>query len=241
VTSRDFHLRELEITFLAQYVQPGKVLDLGCGNGYTLLSLARRVTADYLGVDFSSNMIEGAKSLMREMAGELKCFPSFQQADVRELTFPDANFDCVISERCLLNLPCRDDQWQAIGEVFRILKPGGMYLMVEGTEDGLRRLNRLRELMNLATIPSVAPDNASSLKFHEAELESVLEPMFEIKHKHFFSLYYLISRVIHPVLAAPEEPKFDSKINAIARELSDWFPTQAALGHVVGYQLIARK
>jgi ubiquinone/menaquinone biosynthesis C-methylase UbiE len=241
VTSRDFHLRELEIDFLAEHLRSGKVLDLGCGNGYTIVSLARRIAADYLGLDFSANMLEGAAGLVQRFAAELKSIPTFRQADVRRLAFADSTFDCVLSERCLLNLPFREDQWQTIREVHRVLKPGGQYLMVEGTEDGLERLNDVRAKMSLPAILSVAADNVSSLKFREAELEAVLQPLFTIAKKHYFSLYYLISRVVHPLLVEPDVPKFDSKINAIARQLSSVLPIDAEMGHVVGYQLIAKK
>jgi ubiquinone/menaquinone biosynthesis C-methylase UbiE len=241
VTSRDFHLRELEIDFLAEHLRPGKILDLGCGNGYTIVSLARRIAAEYLGLDFSAKMLEGAASLVQHFAADLKSVPTFQQADVRHLAFADSMFDCVLSERCVLNLPSRDDQWRTIREVHRVLKAGGQYLLVEGTEDGLERLNDLRAKMGLEPIPSVSAENASSLKFREAELETVLAPLFVIAKKHYFGLYYLISRVVHPLLAAPENPKFDSKINAIARQLSGVLPFDAELGHVVGYHLIAKK
>jgi hypothetical protein len=41
-TSRDYNLRELGIFSLKRHIsRKGKILDLGCGNGYTLLSLAR--------------------------------------------------------------------------------------------------------------------------------------------------------------------------------------------------------
>ena len=240
-TSPDFHLRELEIGFLAEHVRPGKVLDLGCGNGYTLLSLARRVAADYVGLDFSPKMIEGAAALTQQCSSELKSIPKFQEADVRALTFADSTYDTVLSERCLLNLPSRDDQWQTIREIHRVLKPGGLYLMVEGTEDGLERLNVVRDKMKLEPIPTASPENPSSLKFRESELEAVLEPLFTIEKKQYFGLYYLISRVLHPILVEPERPKFDSKINAIARALSEVCPIDSELGHVVGYKLIAKK
>src|SRR5262249_21175901 len=152
--------------------------------------LARQVAADYLGLDFSEKMLEGAASLMERFKSELKSVPVFQQADVRNLQLPDSNFDCVVSERCLLNLPSPADQWQTIREVHRVLKPGGTYLMVEGTEDGLEALNVVREGMGLPAIPSVAPDNVSSLKFRERELENVLAPLFTIVEKRYFGLYY---------------------------------------------------
>ena len=40
-TSQDMNLRELEIKAISKHLSDGlKVLDLGCGNGYTISSLA---------------------------------------------------------------------------------------------------------------------------------------------------------------------------------------------------------
>jgi hypothetical protein len=50
-----------------------------------------------------------------------------------------------------------------------------------------------------------------------------------------------ISRVIHPLLVYPEEPKFESRINEIARLISSKIPNYEDIGHIVGYVLSARK
>jgi ubiquinone/menaquinone biosynthesis C-methylase UbiE len=240
-TSRDFNLRELEISFIEKHLIPGDVLDIGCGNGYTLLRLASKIQAKFIGIDFSPNMIDGAKRLTKEFSHKLKCVPSFRVGDVRQLSFENDSFDCVISERCLLNLPSREDQYHTIREVHRVLRNKGVYLMVEGTEDGLIRLNKIRESVGLSPIPSVSPDNVSSLKFHEREIEHFLGRFFDIEVIQFFGTYYLISRVVHPLLIYPEEPKFDAKINYVARKVAEVFPDVGKLGHVLGYKLVAKK
>ena len=240
-TSPDFNLRELEIGFVARHLKGGKVLDLGCGNGYTMLSLAKKIPADYTGLDFSEKMLEGARKLAEQYAGELKCVPKWVQGDVRKLDFPTDTFDYVISERCLQNLPNKEDQFQAARDIHRVLKPGGVYLMVEGTDSGLSRLNKVREKMGLPIIPPVSEDNVSALRFDEDEINGFLEKLFDIEIMQHFGTYYLISRVVHPLLVAPDKPKFDSKINAIARQVAEIIPDIGRLGHVMGYKLRARK
>jgi hypothetical protein len=78
-TSRDFHLRELEIDSIRQHlVRPGRVLDLGCGNGHTLLSLARTLDGwDMTGVDFSPHLIDGAQTLLERDQAHLQSSPLF--------------------------------------------------------------------------------------------------------------------------------------------------------------------
>jgi ubiquinone/menaquinone biosynthesis C-methylase UbiE len=240
-TSRDFNLRELEISFIKRHFRGGRILDLGCGNGYTLISLARVIPGDFTGIDFSPNLLDGAKQLLARFESELCSKPVFIQGDVRDLPFSDSSFDTVISERCLLNLPTREDQELAIREAHRVLAPGGRFISVEGTEDGLGRLNRVRRLLGLDAIPSTARDNVSSLKFSEGTIESYFRQFFHIEAKQSFGTYYLISRVVHPLLVAPESPRFDAKINTIARQVAEILPDVGGLGHVVGYHLVSRK
>ncbi|HXN92756.1 MAG TPA: methyltransferase domain-containing protein [Candidatus Sulfotelmatobacter sp.] len=240
-TSRDTNLRELEIGFIREHAKGPDVLDIGCGNGYTLISLARTLKGNLTGLDFSENMIAGAQGLVERFAAELLSRPSFSTSDVRHLPFPDDSFDTVISERLIFNLPTRADQEATIGEVHRVLRPGGQYLMVEGNEDGLRRLNAIRERVGLDAIPTADAESFSSLKLTETELLKWLGGRFEIAEERFFGTYYLISRVVHPLLVQPSSPRFDAPINAIARRIAEVLPDVGRIGHVAGYKLIALK
>jgi len=240
-TSRDWNLRELEIGFILESLKDLKegsqVLDIGCGNGYTDIRIVQSLPVYVEGIDFSEKMIEGANHLKVEckhMVGSV----DFWIGDITSLDYKNDHFDAVVSERCLLNLPDRKTQFNVIREVHRVLKKGGVYIMVEGTRDGLRRLNELRTLMGLKPIPDKAKDNVNSLKFVEFELEEVLRYLpFRTVKKQYFGMYYLISRVVHPLLVAPNEPKFDAKINEVARKMAQVAPDYKRLGHIVGYVL----
>jgi ubiquinone/menaquinone biosynthesis C-methylase UbiE len=240
-TSRDFNLRELEIGFIREHAAGPDILDIGCGNGYTLISLARTMEGNLVGLDFSPNMIDGARTLTERFKADVLTRPVFETADVRRLPYPDGSFDTVISERLIFNLPSRADQEATIREVRRVLRPGGRYLMVEGNEDGLRRLNTVREHVGLEPIPTADSESFSSLKLEEGALAAWLEPLFEIADVRFFGTYYLISRVVHPLLVHPDQPRFDAPINAIARKVAEVIPDVGRLGHVTGYVLVARK
>lgn len=244
-TSRDFNLRELEIDFIINSIKENtnikgqtipKILDIGCGNGYTDICIAKMIKAEILGIDFSKEMISSAKNLRERFKDELISAPIFKIGDVRKLNWNDDYFDVVISERCLLNLPNRNIQYNVINEVHRVLKKGGIYIMVEGTRDGLRQLNELRLKLGLDAIPDIGKkDNVSSLKFEEEELEETLSKYFKIVKKQHFGMYYFISRVVHPLLVYPDQPKFDAKINKVARRIAAHEPDFKRLGHIVGY------
>ena len=244
-TSRDFNLRELEIDFIAASVRDHeglagtelRILDVGCGNGYTALRVAKETSAKIIGVDFSREMVRGSAHLRAEMAAELQSVPQFMLSDVRSLPFEDGSFDVVISERCVMNLPDEQTQIDVIAQIARLLKPGGIYVCVEGTKDGLERLNALRAQVGLDPIPDRDEGNVSSLKFEESEIERVFERHFRIARRHYFGAYYLISRVVHPLLVAPARPRFDAEINRIARAVAEQVGDVGCLGHVMGYVL----
>jgi ubiquinone/menaquinone biosynthesis C-methylase UbiE len=85
------YLRELEIRTLIDVLtevgtaKAGRVLDVGCGDGYSTVQIARGLLPNYLlGVDYSQNMIALAR---RRLAAEpdLVGLLEFRVADVMEL------------------------------------------------------------------------------------------------------------------------------------------------------------
>ena len=150
------------------------------------------------------------------------------------IQFDKETYDIVISQRCLLNLPSKDMQWQAMREISRILKPDGIYLMLEGTLQGLRNLNAFRHNFGLEPIPEADPKyNWFSNKFDEDEMIQVAKGSFKkLVYIQRFGMYYFLSRVIHPLLVAPGKPKYDAYINNIARQICSQVPDYEALGHV---------
>lgn len=232
-TSPDFNLRELEIESICRYLSANKrVLDVGCGNGYSTLSFAGQFESDFTGIDFVPEMVEAAEQL------RLKARPKgnvrFEVGDATQLKFDDESFDIVVSQRCLLNLPSRNDQWRALSEVRRVLKRGGRYLMLEGTLQGLARLNEVRRMFSLPPIAEADPQtNRYSLKFDEAELEEHISKLFSsIESVERFGMYFFLSRVVHPLLVAPEQPRYDAAINSVARQICSVLPEFRGMGHV---------
>lgn len=232
-TSPDFNLREVENHYLSYWLKDGiEVLDAGCGNGYSTLCHAAKYSAHFTGVDFVPEMIQSANEMKNEFA--LRGGADFLVGDVTKLDFPNERFDVVISQRCLLNLPSREAQWTAMREIARVMKPGGLYLMLEGTLQGLRKLNEVRALFDLKPIPEAdSTYNWFSNKFDEEEMLEVARTLFrESVGVERFGMYYFISRVIHPLLAHPAEPQYDAQINAVAQMISKKIPNYQDVGHV---------
>jgi len=243
-TSRDYNMRELEIQAIArELTEPGPVLDLGCGNGHTLISVARQLTGWHLtGVDFSKSLIEGAHVLAAGRRAEIGSTLDFVHADalahMRGMAAGSARY--VITERFLQNLPSWPSQIGALRDIHRVLEPGGRLLMCEGSEDGFEQLNDLRAAVGLARIPATSRENVSALRFRDSEIEQALGEMgFTLVRKVGFSLYFIIARVLHPLLVAPDSPRFDAPINDLAGRIQAH--TQAASGYGGGVLWVCEK
>jgi SAM-dependent methyltransferase len=93
---------------------PGRrTLDLGCGEGRLSRDL-KAIGHDVVAVDLSPTMLAAAK----EADGDLET----HLADAADLPFDDASFDLVVA---FMSLQDVDHMEGAIGEVARVLEPGG--------------------------------------------------------------------------------------------------------------------
>jgi ubiquinone/menaquinone biosynthesis C-methylase UbiE len=100
------------------------VLDLGCGAGHTALAAAAR-SGQVTAFDVTPQMLEVAADLAR---GRGITNVSFQQGDVASLPFENGSFDAITSR---LSAHHYADPARALGEAFRVLKPGGRFLLVD--------------------------------------------------------------------------------------------------------------
>ena len=179
------------------------LLEMGCGNGYLLQILSERFPELTLtGADFSTDMVELAAS--RGIPG---CEVRWE--DVRALTFPSESFDVVVTERCLINLLDPSEQQRGIGELARVLKPGGHAVLIEAFTDGLATLNRARVELGL-------PENQvpyHNLWFDKEAFLSALAGSFRevspdgtvtIPPRNFLSTHYFMSRVLYPAVTKRE-------------------------------------
>jgi ubiquinone/menaquinone biosynthesis C-methylase UbiE/uncharacterized protein YbaR (Trm112 family) len=96
-------------------------LNIGCGGGYEGL-LFSGYGARYVGVDFSHNAAHFTQKLIRNGGFNGITF----QAEAETLPFQDNHFDFVYSSGVLHHTPNTE---QALKEVYRVLKPGGIAMI----------------------------------------------------------------------------------------------------------------
>lgn len=93
-----------------------RVLEIGCGPGIDLVQFAR-AEAKVSGIDISPHSVD----LARKWLSINGCTAEVQVGDAERLPYEDGQFDFVYSWGVLHHTP---DIWQAVREIYRILKPG---------------------------------------------------------------------------------------------------------------------
>jgi len=115
-----------------------QVLDVGCGRGLLLAGAARRLeslhgTGHVTGVDIWSSIDMGGNTPQATLCNlELEGLShrcELVSVPVQEMSFPDANFDVIVSNLCLHNIESRKVREAGIAQIIRVLKPTGVALI----------------------------------------------------------------------------------------------------------------
>lgn len=121
----------------------GEILEIGFGTGLNLPhypQVVRKITA----IDPNPGMHRRAKGRIQQSRIEV----DERLVGGEQLPFDEAAFDCVVSTFTLCSV---EDVGRALGEIWRVLKPGGKFLFLEhglspdpNVQKWQRRLNRFQ-------------------------------------------------------------------------------------------------
>jgi SAM-dependent methyltransferase len=115
---RHWSIFQAELETLASRWQKGRLLNIGCAHGPDFLPF--KDGFQLCGVDFSAEMLKFAERYAQKFSLDVE----LKLADVRQLPYPNASFDWAISVATYHHLG-RGEHKEAIGELKRVLKPGG--------------------------------------------------------------------------------------------------------------------
>ena len=102
-------------------LKPGmKVLDVGCGVGGPLVTIAQESGASITGLNYNEHQINRCKETLQEKGLEEQC--DVLQADFLNTPLPDSSYDAAY----IFEASCHaDDATALFREIFRLLRPGG--------------------------------------------------------------------------------------------------------------------
>ena len=95
-----------------------RILDYGCGYGRTVIEMKAAGFSKVIGVDISAKMVKGGRG--SDPSLDLLVF------DGNRLPFADKTFSACLFLAVLNCIPEESSQKQAISEILRVLKPGGI-------------------------------------------------------------------------------------------------------------------
>lgn len=139
-----------------------RILDIACGTGTSSASIAR-AGATVVGLDFSAGMLVQA----RKKHGNVE----FVLGDAEKLPFVSDEFDAVTVSFGLRNV---NDPKVALGEMFRVLKPGGRLVICEFSRPPVAVLRAsyfayLKYVM--PGVASVTGSNAAAYRYLEESIK----------------------------------------------------------------------
>ena len=118
--------------------RPGRIIDVGCGPGATVVALAAAFPdAELLGVDLSDPLLEVARAAAAKAGvGERS---RFQRADVQRMPYEDDSFDVAINAHVVHLVT---DPSSMLNEIERIVRPGGHVFVTDLRRSWLGVLER---------------------------------------------------------------------------------------------------
>jgi len=122
----------------------GRTLEVGIGTGLNLPHYPSGL--NLVGVDPDVRMLDGA----RRRAADLGHPVTLVEGDAMVLPFPDATFDSVVCTFVLCGVP---DDRAAIGEMVRVLRPGGRLLLGDHVVAAAWPVRWLERVVEVVTVP----------------------------------------------------------------------------------------
>ncbi|EHR52109.1 methylase involved in ubiquinone/menaquinone biosynthesis [Saccharomonospora marina XMU15] len=155
-------------------------MELGSGTGFFLLNLMQGgvIKKGYV-TDLSPGMVEVALRNARNLGLDVEG----RVADAERIPYPDDSFDLVVGHAVLHHIP---DVTAALGEVLRVLKPGGRFVFAgEPTRIGdfyARRLGQLTWWLttNLTKLPALSGWRRPQEELDESSRAAALEAVVDL-------------------------------------------------------------
>ncbi|HEY2212082.1 MAG TPA: bifunctional demethylmenaquinone methyltransferase/2-methoxy-6-polyprenyl-1,4-benzoquinol methylase UbiE [Bradyrhizobium sp.] len=149
---------------------PFGLLDVAGGTGDIAFRAAKASGAGFRATvcDINSDMLSVGRE--RAAARHLDDRVSFVEGNAEALGFPDRSFDAYTIAFGIRNVPRID---LALGEAFRVLKPGGRFLCLEFSTVDVPGLDRIYDLFSFKVIPQLGREVTGDAESYRYLVESI--------------------------------------------------------------------
>lgn len=105
------------------------ILDIGCGGGVNIEKFLKLTSGNVDGLDYSEVSVISSIKQNQKAIDNKRC--RIIQADVSSMPIDDESYDLVTAFETIYFWP---DIKETFKEVFRIIKPGGQFMIAQGTD-----------------------------------------------------------------------------------------------------------
>ena len=202
--TNDINLEKNEIGIFLSIIKDKKnVLDIGCGDGELLRNLKKKNKCNCYGIDFSQNLIKIAKRKSRNI--NYYCIDMNKIKDEFKIKI---KFDYIITKRSIQNLTSWKDQKKFIDQLKFFSGPKTKILLMESSNNGLRKINEMRNKLKLKKI--IKPWH--NLYLEDSKINKTnFNGLKLVNIKELFSTYYFTSRVLNA--AINPKPTYNDLLN----------------------------
>ena len=138
------HVRKMMLNFIkSERIKNGKLLDIGCSIGHDSLELAKRRGYRVVGIDIDKVSIDTAQEIKDILRIKNA---SFLNMDILQSKFKDEEFDTIIMLEILEHLK---NDFQAIREISRVLKKGGILILSTPYSSGGQKFSHAKRSLRL--------------------------------------------------------------------------------------------
>ena len=202
--TNDINLETNEIGIFLSIIKNKKnVLDIGCGEGELLRNLKKKNKCNCYGIDFSQKLIKLAKRKSKNI--NYYCIDMNKIKDDFKVKI---KFDYIITKRSIQNLTSWDDQKKFIDQLKFFSGPKTKILLMESSNNGLRKINEMRIRLKLKKI--IKPWH--NLYLEDSKIKNTnFNGVKLIDIKELFSTYYFTSRVLNAAINS--KPRYNDLLN----------------------------
>lgn len=222
-----YYLNQPRFQFFNRYIsqwQGLKVLDVGCGGGFSCEFMAKKGTITY-GIDSSVKCIEAAQRHSCENGLDI----NYKIGVAEKLPYQDNTFDVVI---CVDVLEHVSNYHQVISEIYRVLKPGSIFFYDTINRNFQSRFVMIWLMENLLRLIPLGVHDWNNFIQPEELKELMLSLDFvEIEMKGF-DLFGEIGYVLGELNIFRKSLKFDKSLQVFIRKLVQVWKT-----NILNYQL----